>query len=120
MSNLRSDGTHTHADGTTHSHGPEPLYRGYAPRHIPGGRVHHGVAVQVPPMGKALYARLTDAFSAPFKGITTDGTPREGLCPLQQSGVSTAGIVSDACAYLAKLQRSDLRRVAVEPRDGDD
>lgn len=122
-------GTHTHADGTTHthgdgahahSHGPEPLYRGYPARPHNAGRVHHGFGVNIPPPGRPMMERLRAAFAQPFTGITTAGQPQAGLFPLQKTGISTAPIVSAARAYLASLKRKDYRRLAVEPLDSPD
>lgn len=42
----------------------------------------------------------------PFKGITTNGTVREGLFPLRSTGVSTEPVVSAARAFLAALAPS--------------
>jgi hypothetical protein len=44
----------------------------------------------------------------PFKGITTDGTVREGLFPIRSTGVSTAPVVQAAGAFLKAL--SDEQR----------
>lgn len=123
---------HTHADGTTHSHGPAAtthshgdvdvsrLYRGYPPRQMNTGRVYHGMGVDIPAPGRPMMERLREAFTQPFVGITTDGQPQSGLFPLQNTGVSTAPIVAAAQAYLASLKRSDFRRFAVQPLDSPD
>ena len=39
----------------------------------------------------------------PFKGITTDGTVREGLFPIRSTGVSTAPVVQAAQTFLKNL-----------------
>jgi hypothetical protein len=39
----------------------------------------------------------------PFKGITTDGTPRTGLFPVRSTGVSTAPVQQAAGAFLKAL-----------------
>lgn len=120
---------HTHADGTTHSHGPAApahshgtpaLYRGYPPRQMNVGRVYHGMGVDIPAPGRPMMDMLRNAFAQPFVGITTDGKAQAGLFPLQNTGVSTAPIVAAAQAYLAALKRSDFRRFAVQPLDSPD
>jgi hypothetical protein len=120
--------SHTHADGSTHAHGPAatahthgapPLYRGYPPRQLNSGRVYHGMGVDIPAPGRPMMDMLRTAFAQPYAGITT-GKPQTGLFPLQNTGVSTAPIVAAAQAYLAALKRSDFRRFAVQPLDSPD
>jgi hypothetical protein len=110
---------HTHADGTTHAHGAAPLYHGYPARPMNAGRVYHGIGVEIPPMGRPMMERLRTALEQPFLGIST-GTLQPGLYPLQQTGVSVAGIVDAANAYLNGLRRIDFRRLAKEPLDSPD
>lgn len=49
-------------------------------------------------------ARLESALDEPFKGVTTDGTPIEGLYPIRSTGVSTEPVTAAARAFLAALQ----------------
>src|SRR5690606_746980 len=55
-------------------------------------------------------SRRADAagLKEPFKGITTDGTVREGLFPIRSTGVSTAPVVQAAGTFLQAL--SDEQR----------
>jgi hypothetical protein len=48
-------------------------------------------------------ARQPDPLAEPFRGITTDGTPVEGLFPIRATGVSTEPIRRAADAFLAVL-----------------
>jgi hypothetical protein len=115
---------HDHAHGTAeaggHSHGVERLYHGHRARDMRAGRLHHGVAMQVPEMAKPMMARLREAFEQPFRGITADGEVRGGLFPLAGTGVSTQPIADAARAYLASLRRVDHRHHAMHPLDGPD
>lgn len=121
-------GTHTHADGTTHSHvegaahahAAAPLYRGYPATALKSGRVYHGIGVDIPAPGRPMMARLKAAFAEPFRGISADGSVVPGLFPLQRSAVTTASAVQAARAYLARLRRSDFRRLALEPLESPD
>jgi hypothetical protein len=121
-------GTHTHPDGTTHSHaagathahGAVPLYRGYAASTLKSGRVYHGLGVDIPAPGRPMMARLKAAFAEPFRGISAEGSVAPGLFPLQRSGVTTNLAVQAARDYLARLRRSDFRRLAIEPLDSAD
>jgi hypothetical protein len=120
---------HTHVDAAGHA-APhthvevagqaEALYRGYPARKLALGRVYHGLGVDIPAPGQPMMQRLKQAFAQPFVGITTDGHKREGLYPLQSSGVGTAGAVAAARAYLACLRRTDYARLAKQPLDSAD
>jgi uncharacterized protein DUF3500 len=120
--------THTHADGTRHSHGegigpapgPAPLYRGYPATALKSGRVYHGIGLDIPAPGRPMMARLKAAFAEPFRGISADGNLVPGLFPLQRTGLRTSPAVQAARAYLARLRRSDFRRLALEPLDSPD
>ncbi|HTP38168.1 MAG TPA: DUF3500 domain-containing protein [Steroidobacteraceae bacterium] len=120
MSGPAPSGTHTHADGATHSHDSVPLYRGYPARVMNVGRVHHGIGVDIPERGRPMMQALREAFAQPFVGITSDGKPRAGLFPLQSTGVSTAAMVAAAKNFLASLKRNDFQRFARQPLDSPD
>jgi Protein of unknown function (DUF3500) len=127
-SGAKSPGMHTHADGTTHSHdgapehthGTVPLYRGYPATMLTSGRVYHGIGVDIPAPGRPMMARLKAAFEEPFSGISAAGKITPGLFPLQRSGVTTRAAVQAARQYLARLRRSDFRRLALEPLESPD
>jgi hypothetical protein len=127
-STAKPPGTHTHADGTTHSHAAGathshvavPLYRGYPASNLKSGRVYHGIGVDIPAPGRPMMARLKAAFAEPFQGISADGSVAPGLFPLQRAGVATQPAVQAARDYLARLRRSDFRRLAIEPLDSPD
>ena len=53
--------------------------------------------------------------AAPFRGITTDGTVREGLYTLRQTGCSLHGAVDAAQAFLANLSSDRCRRTPLRP-----
>ena len=53
----------------------------------------------------------------PFKGITTDGTVREGLFPIRSTGVSTAPVVRAAEAFLAGLSGAQRTKTAFRVDD---
>jgi len=55
----------------------------------------------------------------PFKGITTDGTPRTGLFPVRSTGVSTAPVQQAAGAFLKALT-PDQRSKTVFATDDDE
>lgn len=46
----------------------------------------------------------------PFKGITTDGTPVEGLFPVRSTGVSMAPVREATAAFLKSLSEDQRRR----------
>ena len=48
-------------------------------------------------------AQARDALSQPFSGITTGGTVRRGLYPIQETGVSVQPVIDAARAFLAAL-----------------
>jgi hypothetical protein len=52
----------------------------------------------------------------PFKGVTTNGTPREGLFPIRSTGVSTAPVVAAATRFLVALSPAQ-RSATVFPVD---
>jgi hypothetical protein len=121
-------GTHMHADGTTHTHAAEaahthgavPLYRGYPASTLKSGRVYHGIGVDIPAPGRPMMARLKAAFAEAFHGISAAGSLTPGLFPLQRAGMRGTPAVQAARAYLARLRRSDFRRLAIEPLDSPD
>ncbi len=47
----------------------------------------------------------------PFVGVTTDGTPREGLFPLRATGVSTYPIVEAARTFIESLSEEQRARL---------
>ncbi len=96
------------------------LYRGYPPRNLSGGRLHHGIALEMPPIANAMRERLDAAFAQPFVGLTTDGKPREGLYPLRSTGADTSAAVSAARAFLAGIRRDDHRKLVQQAFDGAD
>jgi hypothetical protein len=96
------------------------LYRGYPARTLSGGRLHHGVALEMPPIANAMRERLDAAFAQSFVGLTTDGKPRAGLYPLQRTGADTQAAVSAATAFLAGIRRDDHRRLVQQTFDGAD
>jgi hypothetical protein len=55
----------------------------------------------------------------PFKGITTDGTPRTGLFPVRSTGVSTLAVQQAAGAFLKALT-PDQRSKTVFATDDDE
>ena len=116
-----ADGTtHAHAEGATHSHSAVPLYRGYPASTLKSGRVYHGIGVDIPAPGRPMMARLKAAFAEPFQGISAEGDITPGLFPLQRTGIRSAPAVQAAHQYLARLRRSDFRRLALEPLDSPD
>jgi hypothetical protein len=110
---------HSHG-GSEHTHDVPELYRGYPPRQLNSGRVHHGVGVDIPAPGRPMMERLRAAFAETFSGITSDGVVQPGLFPLQHTGISTAPMVDAAVAFLACLKRRDFRRFAEVPLDSPD
>jgi len=55
----------------------------------------------------------------PFKGITTDGTVREGLFPIRSTGVSTAPVMRAADAFLKSLNEAQRAKTTF-PVDDDE
>jgi len=55
----------------------------------------------------------------PFKGITTDGTVREGLFPIRSTGVSTAPVMQAADAFLQSLNEAQRAKTTF-PVDDDE
>ena len=53
----------------------------------------------------------------PFKGITTDGTPKAGLFPVKSTGVSTEPVRAAAEAFLAALTDEQRARTAFPADD---
>ena len=53
----------------------------------------------------------------PFKGITTDGTVREGLFPIRSTGVSTAPVVQAAETFLKALSEEQRRKTTFPVED---
>src|ERR1041385_4277725 len=75
-------------------------YAGFGVRpRPPGTSARH--LVDPPPT--RLLERAQAGLAQPFKGVTTDGSPIEGLFPIESSGVSTEPIKRAAEAYLASL-----------------
>ncbi len=52
-----------------------------------------------------------EALATPFVGITTDGTPEDGLYRIESTGVSTAPVVDAANAFIAALDEDQRARV---------
>ena len=55
----------------------------------------------------------------PFKGITTDGTVREGLFPIRSTGVATVPVVQAAGSFLKALS-DEQRKKTTFPADDDE
>ena len=90
---------------------------------IVGIVVRATTATAQPDSTAARFKRMSDAAEArglaePFKGITTNGTPRAGLFPLRSTGVSTAPVLTAARSFLAALTPPQLSRTtfAVDAR----
>jgi len=69
------------------------------------------------PEGLQRYRDNAEAsLAVPFKGITTDGTTRPGLFPIQATGVSTQPILAAATAFLDALgpEQSARARFSLE------
>ncbi len=69
---------------------------------------------QLSPFLAEYRARGEAALREPFKGITTDGSVRGGLFPLQKTGISTSPITDAAGAFLASLTPEQRARVSFE------
>src|SRR4051812_22140023 len=78
-------------------------YRGYGVRIRPslGAREPISGSVHEPVAGWIAWAR--QQLEQPFVGVTTNGTPVEGLFSLQDTGVSTLPIKNAVDALLAAL-----------------
>ena len=61
--------------------------------------------------------RETEAFTEPFRGITTDGRVVPGLFPIHSTGVSTGPVVEAANAFLSRLEPAQ-RDIATFPALG--
>lgn len=60
---------------------------------------------------KRIFSRLyTDAIGEDFRGVATSSGIVTGLFPLQETGVSTASIVTAAADFLATLNTAELSR----------
>ncbi len=72
-----------------------------------------GVAVWKPvETSRVIWPYVEDVMlRAPFVGVTTDGTPREGLFPLRATGVSTAPVVAAANAFIDSLSAEQRGRL---------
>jgi hypothetical protein len=55
-------------------------------------------------------SREQAALAEPFRGVTTDGRPTEGLFPIRVTGVSTAPVVEAAKAFLSALSSEQRSR----------
>ena len=67
----------------------------------------HGVSAQTGTSGQS---REQKALAEPFRGVTTDGRPIEGLFPVRVTGVSTAPVVEAAKAFLSALSSEERSR----------
>jgi Protein of unknown function (DUF3500) len=89
----------------------------YAPRPpFPGMRLFHGVMGVLPEVATEAYEEVRAGMSAPFVGLTTDGTLRPGLVTAA-AGPSTKPITDAATAFLEALHRPDQRQLAVAAFD---
>jgi hypothetical protein len=68
---------------------------------------------------QALVDERAEPLREPFRGLTTEGTIRPGLFPLQVTGVSTAPITQAAVAFAGALS-AEQRQRAVLPLDSDE
>jgi hypothetical protein len=98
----------------THDHAPELNMR---PRHRHIGAAGH-LDPALPPRLQELLARGKEAATAPFIGLTTDGTPRPGLFPLHRTGISLAPVIAAGEKFLAALSLTE-RDTASFPIDSD-
>jgi hypothetical protein len=55
-------------------------------------------------------SREQAALAEPFRGVTTDGRPVEGLFPIRVTGVSTAPVIEAAKAFLTTLSSEQRSR----------
>jgi hypothetical protein len=69
----------------------------------------------LPPDLQALVDERAGALREPLRGLTTDGTIRPGLFPLQATGVSTAPITQAALAFLGALSAGQRQRAVFPP-----
>lgn len=53
-----------------------------------------------------------EALEEPFVGVTTDGTPREGLFEIESTGVSTAPVIEAAREFLSSLTEAQRDRAS--------
>ena len=86
-------------------------YRGYGVRARPSLGARTPLAGPVPEIVAEWIAWARRQLEQPFVGVTTDGTPVEGLFPLQSTGVSTRPIKDAADALMGAL--SEEQRAAV-------
>jgi hypothetical protein len=97
---------------------PRRTYMGRSPRGpLPGCRIHHSYFAQIPEMSQPEFAAISAAFDEPFRGITTDGTVRDGVLSYEAGGASTAPIAEAARAFLDTLDQPDQRNYALQPFD---
>jgi len=108
---MPNDAPHTH----THPHAPELNMR---PRQRRVGAAGY-LDPALPDRLKDLLVHGKAAATEPFRGVTTDGTPRPGLFPLHRTGVSVAPLVTAADAFLAALTPAE-RDTASFPIDSDE
>jgi hypothetical protein len=90
-------------------------YHGFRPRPRPAGipPLTRGTAPDVPAPVRALFEQVKRAFREPFVGITTDGTPRQGLAALGRPDGNTKPARTAAAAFLGALDATLRRRVAL-------
>ena len=75
--------------------------------------------VELPPPLQAVVDERAGAVQQPLQGLTSDGTVRAGLFPLQSTGVSTAPITDAASRFLGALS-GEQRQRAVFPLDAEE
>ncbi|MFC9553769.1 DUF3500 domain-containing protein [Rhodococcus sp. NPDC056960] len=76
-------------------------------------------ASELPPPLQHVFREYNENLAAPFVGLTSDGTPRPGLYPIRDTGITNTELVSAASAFIAGLD-SDQRDKGVLPVDANE
>ena len=92
-------------------------WRTYGLRDLPPMSARSRVEHSPPPIQEIVDERLA-CLAEPFRGVTTDGTPRDGLHRLDQRAGSTAPIIEAALRFLDGLP-AEQRSRATFPMDSD-
>ena len=92
-------------------------WRTYGLRDLPPMSARSRVEHSPPPIQEIVDERLA-CLAEPFRGVTTDGTPRDGLHRLDQRAGSTAPIIEAALRFLDALPPEQRSR-ATFPMDSD-
>lgn len=64
-------------------------------------------------------AMAREALAQPFIGLTSDGTPREGLYDIHQTGASTAPVIAAAEALLGSLSEAQRQKIGFPVDDAE-